>query len=393
MISVLLMILKILGLIILWTLIIVLALLLFILISPIRYRGRADFHGKVLVQAKVSWLLHILSISFDWKDKNSDLVIKIFGIPLKSKKKDDEAGTPEDEKTGEEDSEAEKPDSGREKKKKKKKEKESQDKEEKTQDKKEKPRKKEDKAQKKEEKPQKEAEDKTGSGKTEEKPSAEKAEAVLSSGKAEITGTVSSEGPSGTKEEASGKNDEAAETTNDAAGSDGDAAETGSETAEDLALAEETAEDQPEDFLQKLSKIAHKIKNALSKAVHTFDPESPLMRKLDFITNLRTKHAVGLTLRFVGWLLKHILPRRGSGYIRYGFEDPSLTGRVLAAVAATVPLHKNEIAVQPDFTEAVFECDAVLKGKIVLGLILVKAVALILKKDVLFVIRNYKQYF
>ncbi|MBR0087462.1 MAG: DUF2953 domain-containing protein [Lachnospiraceae bacterium] len=386
MISVLLMILKILGLIILWTLIIVLALLLFILISPIRYRGRADVHGKVLVQAKVSWLLHILSISFDWKDKNSNLVIRIFGIPMKSKKKADEAGTPEEEKTGEEASDAEKPDSGKDKKKKKKKDTDSQDKKDKTKDKKEKP-------QKKEDKPQKKDEEKTGFRKTEEKPYAEKAETALSSGKAETAGNVNSEALSGTKEEASGKSDETAETTNNAAGSDGDAAETGRETAENHPAAEETGEDQPEDFLQKLSKIAHKIKNALSKAVHTFDPESPLMRKLDFITNLRTKHAVGLTLRFVGWLLKHILPRRGSGYIRYGFEDPSLTGRVLAAVAATVPLHKNEIAVQPDFTEAVFECDAVLKGKIVLGLILVKAVALILKKDVLFVIRNYKQYF
>ena len=97
-------------------LIIVLALLLFILISPIRYRGRADVHGKVLVQAKVSWLLHILSISFDWKDKNSNLVIRIFGIPMKSKKKADEAGTPEEKKTGEEASDAEKPDSGKDKK-------------------------------------------------------------------------------------------------------------------------------------------------------------------------------------------------------------------------------------------------------------------------------------
>ena len=317
MISVLLAVLKIIGLIILWLLIIVLALLLFILISPIRYRGRADVHGKILVQAKVSWLLHILSITFDWKDKKTDLVIKIFGVPLKSGKKnvpsEDTGGDEEEEGSAEQPSGKEKETEGKEPKKKKT--------EESSQE----------------------------APKPEEtvRPEAKKAE------------------------ETSPKSD--------------------GQTQKNEEMPE--PEEEAEDFLRKLSKTAHKIKDTLSRAVHTFDPEGPLMMKLDFITNLRTKHAIGLALRFVGWLLKHILPRKGSGYIRYGFEDPSLTGRVLAAVAAAVPLHKNEIMVQPVFTEAVFECDAVLKGKIVLGLILVKAAALVLKKDVLFVIRNYKKYF
>ena len=96
--AVLLTVLKVIGIVLLCIIALVLFLLLVVLFVPIRYKADGFYKDKEYnVKAKATWLLHIVTVSFDIK-ASKEPVIKVFGIKLKSKKKDDdgEAGSGED---------------------------------------------------------------------------------------------------------------------------------------------------------------------------------------------------------------------------------------------------------------------------------------------------------
>ena len=357
MLSVLLGILKVIGLILLWILIIVFALLLIILLVPIRYRvdGVLQSEGRKDAAVKVTWLLHAVSFTLFIKDKGVSTLIRIFGIPLGNKKEEDGSGDSED--------------NDKKKKKKKKPKKKA--------------KKKSGKKKKKRNRPESKAEEQKPEVKTESvKPEDKKTENVKQEEKKtrEVKETVSQPAVSSKTASASssGKSDPDQDQEVNDYGRDGVEAKV-------IAILEK--------ILLKLSPVLHKIKYKISDVIHMFDPEAPLMQKLDFITNLRTKHAIFLVLGYVFRVLGHILPHKARGYIRFGFSDPSLTGRILAVTSATSAIHKNVLELRPDFENKVFDMDAGLKGRIYLGYIVFGAIVLVLKKDVLFVIKNFKKYF
>jgi len=86
-------------------------------------------------------------------------------------------------------------------------------------------------------------------------------------------------------------------------------------------------------------------------------------------------------------LLKHLLPRRIQGWIRYGFEDPSATGYVAAASSLFYPSYHRNFSLEADFREACFAGNCHGKGRIRLGYLLWILITLLLKKEVRKLIR------
>ena len=86
MLSVVLTILKIIGFILLGIIALVLLIVLAVLFVPVRYRaaGEADI-PEIQARGRVSWLLHIVHVSFIYDDSGGVLRIRIFGIPVKKK--------------------------------------------------------------------------------------------------------------------------------------------------------------------------------------------------------------------------------------------------------------------------------------------------------------------
>ncbi len=78
---ILLVILKILGLVIAAILALVLFILMLILFVPVRYKGNVVYKGQVLGYVKASYLLHMITLVFEWKDNSSNIELKIFGSP------------------------------------------------------------------------------------------------------------------------------------------------------------------------------------------------------------------------------------------------------------------------------------------------------------------------
>lgn len=69
MIHILLLILKILGIVILAVLGLLLILLLLIFLVPVRYRGSGGYHGKPDVHVRITWLLHLISVRIRYRRK------------------------------------------------------------------------------------------------------------------------------------------------------------------------------------------------------------------------------------------------------------------------------------------------------------------------------------
>ena len=83
MISVLLTLLKIFGIVLLSLLGILLVLLLILLFVPVRYRIKGYYKDEFICHGKITWLLHLLSVSIDF-DKELVSSIKVFGIDISS---------------------------------------------------------------------------------------------------------------------------------------------------------------------------------------------------------------------------------------------------------------------------------------------------------------------
>lgn len=72
-------------------------------------------------------------------------------------------------------------------------------------------------------------------------------------------------------------------------------------------------------------------------------------------------------------LIRHVLPRKIRGSITFGCEDPALTGQILGAVAIAYPLYGKGVAVYPRFEEKILEGNLRMRGRIVAACLLWQA--------------------
>lgn len=97
--SVILLILKIIGILLLCLIGILLLLILLVLFTPVRYIVNGRLHDKRKISGKINWLWPVLSVPFSYEDGAFLYEFRIFGIRWKKKR-----GTAEDEDFFEEDS-------------------------------------------------------------------------------------------------------------------------------------------------------------------------------------------------------------------------------------------------------------------------------------------------
>lgn len=115
----------------------------------------------------------------------------------------------------------------------------------------------------------------------------------------------------------------------------------------------------------RISKIFEKIKYTFKKICGTI---SSLKEKKDkimtFLTDEVHQSAFRAALKEVKKLLLRLRPKRLEGRVHYGFEDPSLTGYVLAAASMVYPLFGEQAEIHPDFENKVLEGEVNVTGKI-----------------------------
>ncbi|MCR5295190.1 MAG: DUF2953 domain-containing protein [Lachnospiraceae bacterium] len=110
-----------------------------------------------------------------------------------------------------------------------------------------------------------------------------------------------------------------------------------------------------------------------------------------FLFDDRTRGALVFLKKTAGKLLRHVLPRKLKGDLTLGFEDPSLTGNVMAVKSAIYPLIKPaDFTIRPYFNGARFEGEIDAGGRVYLFYLAYLTITTILNKNIRYVISNLK---
>ncbi len=301
-------ILSIIGIVLLSILGLILILALLILFVPIRYRacGKKDTE-TLLVEARVTYLLHMVSFRFTLYDKETSWFLKLFGIKI--------MGEPKKEKT----------------KKKNRKNNDSKSNDSKIHDEK----------NHNESKPDESCMDELNKDEpNKEKPFQEVRETKISRVK-----------------------------TDDEEFEEGSSQNSGKDRS----------------FLEKIQykfrTICDKIKNIFSNIAYY----------KEVLTKKENKKFYGRVKTRLAKIIKSICPRKLNANLHIGTGAPDTTGYVCAVYGILLPVCGNNINLEPDFDEKVFEGDFSLKGKITIFTLLRHALAVAFDKQLRIFLKELKR--
>ncbi|MBR1866655.1 MAG: DUF2953 domain-containing protein [Lachnospiraceae bacterium] len=88
-------------------------------------------------------------------------------------------------------------------------------------------------------------------------------------------------------------------------------------------------------------------------------------------------------MRYIRDVLRILKPKLFEGYIRFGLEDPAVTGEIFGGLALLYPLYQTHLTIEPDFTQSCLEGELKGKGTIFLCRIVVLAIQILLNKNLI----------
>ncbi len=318
--EIVLLILKIIGIILLWVIGIILLLAALIMFYPVSYKMQAAYEDSLYARVKVHWLFHLISVTLDYKDAGKKCILRILGIPIMDFLN---------------------PKPKKEKKKKTKKKKNSGTKK------------------KKKTKEQK----KPVSDVAEESKSKNRAlEKTDSSGKtinAEFQDSADTEGVS----------------------ENNDSSDNKEESKSKMKDFWEKLTGFPEKLKALVETIIQKVTNLYHKGI---DLKQKVEKWIEILKRERTRLAIGKAKQKIIGLLKHILPRKWNAYVEYGLEDPGTTGQIYGYYWMFSGIWNEHFICVPDFEHKVFKGSITAKGHILVIKFLYVAFQFMFDKDLVY---------
>lgn len=153
-----------------------------------------------------------------------------------------------------------------------------------------------------------------------------------------------------------------------------------------LQTSEESKKPILEVFCEKLQATATKLAEK-TRAIYNGlqDKYTAAQEKInlvqDFLGNAENQDTIRLIWRQVRRLIKHILPTKLRGRVKFGFEDPATTGQILTYISPFYGVYAKTLMIEPVFEEKVLEGELHLKGRIRLGTLLWNVVRVFLNKN------------
>ena len=148
-------------------------------------------------------------------------------------------------------------------------------------------------------------------------------------------------------------------------------------------------------FLRRLGEIFRipgKVIGSLKKFWLTAGDICDKIKKIKkFLENEKFKRGMNLILQEGKRLLAHVLPRKVQGRLKFGTEDPCLTGEILGAAGIFYPLYGENFSIEPCFDQTVLEGTVSLRGRMYGIMVLISAVKIIRSRDVRYIIRHFRQ--
>lgn len=116
--------------------------------------------------------------------------------------------------------------------------------------------------------------------------------------------------------------------------------------------------------------IGQLLKKQLDRIKALFHSLAELKAKIDHYIEIwqeeETQNLIRSVKGYLFYLLHHIRPRKGKGYLKYGLPDPAITGQLTGFLYVLRPLAFSKLALEPVFEteEIVLEGDLVIKGHV-----------------------------
>lgn len=137
------------------------------------------------------------------------------------------------------------------------------------------------------------------------------------------------------------------------------------------------------DSASKIEQITEKIKCTYHKFCDKINEITEKKDKMsDFLTDETHKNAFLKLKNEAFHLLKKLKPKKIQGEITFGFENPSLTGRLLAWISMIYPWIGEHTDITPDFEHRTLSGDLSIRGRLYVITPVVTAIRLILSKAV-----------
>lgn len=161
-------------------------------------------------------------------------------------------------------------------------------------------------------------------------------------------------------------------------------------------ISSEIKKDKTEDSKKAKTGIIKKIERLFQKLKCTFEKIYDMMVVLkektdvikNFINDETHKNAFHKLLSELKCFLKKLKPKVLDGEISFGFEDPSITGRVLGGISMFYPYLQDHLNISADFEGKKLSGKLYIKGRIRLSMILSFLLHLLLDKTVRITIRH-----
>lgn len=142
----------------------------------------------------------------------------------------------------------------------------------------------------------------------------------------------------------------------------------------------------------RLNSLKAKFNSIKEKFDRPKKEESKLSKIKRFLEDETNKKAIRTVYSSFKKLLKHILPQKIRGYVKFGTSDPGTTGKLLGVLGVFYAKYGRSLQIYPDFENQVIEAELRVKGRIrlfTLGVIGLKAY---LNKDVKYLINQIKSF-
>ncbi len=144
---------------------------------------------------------------------------------------------------------------------------------------------------------------------------------------------------------------------------------------------------------RKIADIPAKVKDSIENISEKIESLKGKKDKImDFLTDEVHKKAFVKAKDELWRLLRKLKPKKVAARVCYGFEDPSLTGRILAGISVMYPFLGDDVRVYPDFERKVLDGELEIAGKIKVSYFVWLLWKLVWCKDVRMTYRHVRNF-
>lgn len=344
-------------------LLLLLTVVLLLLFVPVRYQASAKKTDKLTAAARVTWLLHLLSVKVSYQAGKSQISVKVCGYTVIGEKKRARKSAPEQAKKREE-TQSEREEKGEETWPEQTKEREETE------------------------------ETQSQPPETESvQPPAEDESAAQSSADETVMpeAALQKESASASKQEEISSSPESSGMPESEPAPEQEVRET-EDTKSPRRQAKPGIFDRLRSFFEN---IKNSFRTFLEKIRNIRESFEKIKRKLEYYKKLwydvHTQEALRHGKKELRYLFKHYFPQKIEGNILFGLDDPAATGQLLGILSILQVASGNHVIVEADFTKPVLEGDIFLKGHIRACHLVKTAFSLLLDKHIRITIKRVRK--